>query len=490
MSKFSILVQVQDPLLPAFQRMLDSVQAQTFTDWELVLVVSQQAQADRLLLADLAAINPQLRVEVRNTDELLAWSCNALLPTLGTWTGFLGQHDCLTPTALAEINATLQTHTSARVIYTDEEARNIWDLISLRTQKGAVDGMRLCTQEYLRDLAMFQTAWLQTLGGFDPLASDRPTHDLYLRTLEQLGPSAFHYIPQRLYQRFRNYLTPSTDPRRKPHMVDYDLHAVRQHFARCELPATADQVNGTVELAFSFDRTPSVHAILVVGDDTVAGIRAIKSLGIVPVYQPLTIQVLFHGSTDEASDTYETVCAGERYRYRRISGDLVPALNQEGRHTDSDFVLFLQGAAINPFWLQRLVDYAQLPGIGATGARTLSPKRLTQPGVLGWKYEGWDWNSRGRFNQLSVPHQVAAVSPTCLLVDARTFTNLGGFDPSYPSLYGMDYCLRLSQANLGVVFVPGSQVHVEETSLPPAEVTQFGTEWAGWVDPYGLHQLP
>ena len=484
MTMFSILVQVRDPIVGALRALVASLEAQTFPDWELVLTVDRLQQQDRLLLADLAAEHPKLRIELRKTEELLAWACNDLLPDLGTWVGFMEQHDRLAPTALAAIAAGIAGTPSARIVYTDEEARDVFEHVSLRHSKGAINPLRLRHQEYLTQLAVIQTAWLSSAGGFDRLASDRPTHDLYLRALESLGPSAFLNIPERLYWRRRDYLAPKPPIRRQPHMVDYDLHAVKQHLTRKGILASVTQGHGTLDIEYAPTGCPSVTVVAIVTDQTGPAIAMLRQLDSQPQYQPLTVRVLYTGTNPTIAADYRDFCAGLRFRFRQVTEELVPALNQEAATADCDLLLFLQGTPINPRWLHRMVDHAQIPGITTVGARTMSPLRLTQPGVLGWKYEGWDWNSRGRFNLLTVPHEIAAVSPTCLLTDLRRFLALGGFNPNYPTLYGHDYCLRAGTT----AWVPGSQVHVTETVIPAAEAEVFSQAWAGWIDPFGVHQ--
>lgn len=489
MAQFSILVRIHDPAPSNLVHLIESLDAQTLPDWELVLVVSQFRHGDRQLVADLTAGHPKIRVEVRPDDEPLAQSCNALLATLGTWVGFMDQDDWLDPSTLSRIESARLLNSYARVIYTDEENRNAFDHASLRFDKGDLNPARLELQEYIRDLAMLHVGWLMEAGGFDRLASDRPSHDFYLRTLETLGKDAFQNVPFRLYFRRRSYLTANLAPRRRPYMVDYDLHAVRQHFARCHIPATVEQLNGTLEVEYQFAHYPSVLAIVSVDDNTAQGVAtllAMKNLG--PRYPRLEVQALYRGTDPASIQEYTTACAGLKFKLN-ISTDSAPvALNQVALRAETDLLLFLEGRPLSEKWLHHLVHQTQLPDIVATGPRLISPLRITQPGVFGYKYEGWDWNSRGRFNILSIPHQVSALSPACLLVDTRVFQTFVGFDPNYPTLYGMKLTMQLSTNGHGVTSIPGAQVLVQEQEVPVQERERFTDAWAGWKDPYRLHQ--
>lgn len=490
MAQFSLIVKIRDPKPELLQAMVDSLLGQTWVDWQLLCLVDPTRPLDRELVADLTAGDERIQMELRPDAELAAWGCNALLPQLGTWIGFLGQYDQLDPAALAQINTAWLNQPAAQVVFTDEESHSHWGQVSLRSSKGIFDPIRLRSQEYLRNLTLIHTNLLQTLGGFDRLASDFPAHDLFLRAYEQQGIEAFCYVPQRLFWRYRDYwATRSTDPRKALHMVNYDLYAVRQHLERTGLPGTVHQVNGTCNIQYRFPNQPSVAALVLVDDDIEAGTVRLQQLQVWPVYAPCVVTVIDRGNSPETEATYRQLCSGLRYQYRRMSGSRPEVFNQAAATVDATLVLFLEGQPISPDWLRRLADHSKLPGVGAIGARLVTPVHLTQPGTVGYRYEGWDWNSRGQFNRLSVPHAMGVLSPRCLLLDLRRFFAMGGFDTSFPTLFGQDLCLRLNQAGLINLQVPESTVcTAADASIDEAEQVQLALRWAGWNDPYGLHQ--
>lgn len=488
----SVLVRIQNPTRLLLQRMLASVLAQTVTDWELVLVVSSNSSRDLAEAKALAKGHATVRVEVRPEGELLAWSCNALLDSLGDWVAFLGQHDQLTPDALEAMATVIADQPGARVIYSDEESLGTWGQVTLQSTKGSPDPIRLRSQEYLQDLALIQKSWLITAGGFDRLASDCPTHDLYLRLLETVGTGGFAHTPARLYRRHRNMLARDwSDPRASPYLPRYDLDAVRRHYERSGIRAKIKQLNGTLDTDFPIDQLPTVTVVLVLGDDLVQGKARLAALGQAPVYQPANVQALYAGESEYTHRRYVELCKGLRYPFKQITGSLPAALNQEASAADTDLVVFLQGTPLSPGWLSRLVALTHLPGIAAAGGMLLTPVRLTEPGCPGALLEGSPWNIRGNSNQITVMHSVSVLSPSTLLVDTRKFLEIGGFDPDLPTLYGMDFTMRLVRAGYGCARSPRVQVHVGTDAAPePEELEQLRTAWTGWGDPYGLHQLP
>ena len=489
MPLFSLLVRVKNPIKRELHGLLDSLEAQTNPDWELVLVVDQKSAEDQLLVQRLSLGRARVRSVLRPDDELLAWSCNLLLPTLGTWTGFLDQHDRLVPEALATMAAAIQAAPQARVIYSDECHRDRWDRFSFITTKGAFDSYRLVSQEYLGSLTLLQTAHLQAIGGFDRLASDVPTHDLYLRTFETQGPDAFRYVPAILCRHYRNYLEPRPqDIRLLPHLVRYDLFAIRQHLTRTKTIAQVRQEHGTVRIDYHHSTTPGVHVWVLVGDDQEKGTARMHALNWTQGYRLTRIQVLHQGTDPGAARHYQTLAKSLGWDFNQLVSTLPSALNQALPYLEHDWVLVLDGLPINHGWLLELMNQAQLPRVGAVGARCTDLRRIVSPGLLGYIYDGWDWNTRGRFNRLQVPHQTGALGSGCLLFNARTARELNGFREDLPTLWAMDFSLRVDQLGLDLVTVPSAHIQVDPPAvISTSERTRLETDWAGWEDRFGLH---
>lgn len=488
MPQFSLFVRVQTPDRSVFSELLASLTAQTLQDWELVLVFDPAAPQDLQLMNELMGTSGNLRCILRPVDEHLAKVCNELLPTLGTWIGFLDQHDKLVPDALGFLAQAAGFNPSAQVIYSNECRLNQFNRPSYITQKGEFDPVRLLAQEYLGALAVVRRSLL-TPEGFDPLCSDSPSHDLYLRTWLARGNSAFCHVPEVLCQHHRDYREPpSRDPRRQPHMTGYDLHAIRQHLVRAGLEGEVHQEHGIARVFLKPARAASVGVWLILGDDEAQGVERIHALNRTATYRPAQFRIVHRGVDARVYQTYTVLARALGWEIVQSSEPLPRLLNQELPITAYEWLLLLDGAAINRGWLENLMGYAGLPGTAALTARCTGDRRIAAPGALGYWYEGWDWNTRGRFNRLQVPHQIGALGSSCLLFSAAAAREIGGFREQFPSLWAMDFSIRLDQAGHSLIAVPGAHVHVIETQVTdPGELSSFRTEWAGWRDRFGLH---
>jgi O-antigen biosynthesis protein len=149
-----------------------------------------------------------------------------------------------------------------------------------------------------------------------------------------------------------------------------------------------------------------------------------------------------------------------------------PATNQGAEHARGEHLVLLNtDTFVRPGWLEPLIETLDHGDIGAVVPRFLHPDGSRQEaGVLLARdgtvlfYGDHDDPDRlcYRFRR-----SVDFGSAACMLVRRATFDALGGFDERYAPAYyeDADFCLRLAQAGLAVVYEPRSTVmHVRRGS--------------------------
>lgn len=187
---------------------------------------------------------------------------------------------------------------------------------------------------------------------------------------------------------------------------------------------------------------------------------------------PIEIIIVENGSRDPATH--------DLYHRWRATG-LVQVLEWEHRFNYSavnnfaaarshgEFLLFLNNdiEAIRPGWLPEMVRFAARPGVGAVGAKLLYPDQTIQHagvvlgmhGVAGHLHRGEAGDFPGHMARLKVPHNVAAVTGACLLVRAKTFHQVGGFNEDLELAYNdIDLCLNLLSAGFRNVLTPWAEL--------------------------------
>ena len=174
------------------------------------------------------------------------------------------------------------------------------------------------------------------------------------------------------------------------------------------------------------------------------------------------------------------------------------AVNLGAQAARGELLLFLNDDTeiVEADWLTRMVELAQLPGVGVVGAKLLYADGSVQHGgvsvaagaVLAWHTcLGMPPDAPGLDGELLVPRDCAAVTGACMLVERALFERLDGFDEAFPlDLGDTDLCLRVRAVGRRVVFTPHATVVHHESSTRGAEAEHGAPQLfaARWGEPY------
>jgi GT2 family glycosyltransferase len=218
---------------------------------------------------------------------------------------------------------------------------------------------------------------------------------------------------------------------------------------------------------------PNVEVIVVhTGEPSPAHGRVLSELADqVPVYSPNTFN--FSEAINLGADA--------------ARGDYLLILNDDTQIRRHDSV-------------RAMLELAQLPGVGAVGARLTFPDGRNQhSGILFLgglpTHASHLARSRdtGHFGSIITPRNYLAVTGAAMMTPRQLFADLGGLDPAWPGDYqDIDYCLRIGERGLRVVYSPYAQfTHAQGASMArktptPADAALFLSRWGGVVgsDPY------
>lgn len=141
---------------------------------------------------------------------------------------------------------------------------------------------------------------------------------------------------------------------------------------------------------------------------------------------------------------------------------------------------------INSDWIERMLEHFEKPHVGVVGARLLYPDHRTQ-------HVGVVLNSRNpdHVRPCGVRNYMA-VTGAAMMTRASDYRNVGGYTEELATSYNdTDYCLKLIERGLTVVYTPRAElVHFEsqsrEARLDAADAEYFAKRWAPIVtsDPF------
>lgn len=218
-------------------------------------------------------------------------------------------------------------------------------------------------------------------------------------------------------------------------------------------------------------------------------------------YGPLHIIVIDNDSDDPATLAYLETIAGPGCQIVRHPGpfNFSAMNNAAARLAKGEYLLFLNNDVemLDPDWLRHLVRQAVRKEVGAVGARLLYDDRSIQHAgvVIGvgeaaaHAHLGLRPDEEGYFHRHNLPQFVSAVTAACLLVEARKFHAVGGFDEtSFAVAFNdVDLCLKLNARGWQSFYEPrATLIHHESKSRGkdshPANRDRFKAELAALKD--------
>ena len=408
----SIVVPVYNTASVYLQALVESILAQTYARFELLLVdgCSTREETRRCLRS---AVARDARVHVLRLERNAGISGNTnegIVRAAGSYIAFADHDDTLEPDALYEIVRAIAAEAAAGrradVIYTDEDKMDETGTLFYEPhRKPDYSPEKLQSCNYCSHLTVMSRAVLQEVGLLRAAFDGSQDHDLTLRACD--AAQAVCHVPRVLYH-WRQFASSMS----KQHLARCQAagrRAVAEHLARVGRPGEVTQDHG-YRVAFP-----------------------------VPDVRVATIPV-------ERDTTYA-------------------ALNRAARQSTAD-VLLLRDTRLEPLaddWEQELLMYAVQDGIGCVGGLLCEPDGMTicltdlmlAPDGPRREFGGHRRDVIGQGGRERIARNVTALSAALLMVRRDVFLAAGGFDEGYQQAFGdIDLCLRLLRRGYRHVFTP------------------------------------
>jgi len=468
----SILCPVYRPELAAFLAAIDSVRAQTYEDWELILV--DDGSSDAVLQRTIAALarhDSRIRGFAQPQNTGISSATNrALAEAKGEVSIFFDHDDVLDPNALA-VMLRARSATGARLLYSDEDKINSAGRFSEPNLKPDFNYRLLLELNYICHLVMVETALArETL--LNPRFDGAQDHDFLLRLTERIPPDAIHHVPEILYHWRISPNSSASANSAKPDSGRAGAQAIAEHLARRGINAKVTQRGDLTcyRVAFTDTADPGVSILIPFRDHiemTANGVAAVRALTRGVDYE---IILLDNGSTAPEAESFcadqanlpatKVIRIAEPFNFSRIN-------NLGAAAAKHPFLLFLNNDVLvrGEDWLRCLLNEALAdPKTAAVGAKLLYPNGTIQHagvvlgigGVADHGFRGLPAQAPGYIAQAITAREVAAVTAACMLVRAAAFHEAGGFDEAELGIAfnDIDLCLKLRKAGHRIVFTP------------------------------------
>ena len=487
-SFFSLLMCCDGVALSHINPTRDSVRNQSFPFWELHLVSSSAIRRERLR----GMVRGLKRISVSAPDRLRL---------RGTHVAYLTPGDILDPHALFFMHEALLREPDLDAVYTDEDRIDERDWRFDPWFKPGWSPELLLSQNYVNRLCAVSVTSAKAANVAHMRHGNASDFDLLLRLAARGG--RVHRCP-----RIASHVL-STSWRRRLDETRRRIEArlIVDHFAERGIEAKVESSSdGASRLVrFGITGTPIVSIIIPFKDKPELLERCVGSIlkrTRYPYYE-----VVLVSNNSEQAETERVVrglSQGRRIRaYKRDVPFNYSAINNwAARRAIGDYLLFLNNdtEVIDGRWLEFMLGYAQLPEIGAVGAKLLFPDGTIQHAgvILGMSGMASHIFSRQpeahTYKRLaSVVRNYLAVTGACLMVQQEKFWGVGGFDEDFV-LCGGDVALCLSLVSNGYrnVYQPDAVlVHREKATrgsqIPAGDYTASFRAYQPYLkhgDPY------
>ena len=466
----SIITPVFDTSVRWLEEAVESVLAQAYENWELLLIDDGSSASDLLnALPALAARDRRITLaRLGEHKGISAASNQGLGLARGEWVAFLDHDDVLEPDALFQILRLLQTHPDADLIYSDEDklAENGCDA-PLFKPDWSPDF--LLSYNYVGHLTAVRSGIVQKVGGFRSEFDGAQDYDLFLRVIEQ--SDRIHHIPRVLYHWRRSEASSAISVRQKPGQLDASRLAIEDHLKRRGEPAhvAVDWRTHAFSVRRELLAAREISIIIPIRSEPEELRRRVESLTRAKRYPNYEIVIV--GSEDMAGKASDSL-PGIAHCLLRFSGAFNDSVvrNFAIKQTDSPWLLFMDGniEAIEPDWLTIMAEHIQRPEVGAVGGRLLNPNDTIEHagfvlgvnGIVQPAFRGFPAEHPGANRQLQVTRNCSAVSGACMLTRRDVLQKVGGFDENLSeSLADVDLCLKVQRAGYLIVYTPFAKLY-------------------------------
>jgi GT2 family glycosyltransferase len=506
----SVLLPVHDPEPEVLQLALRSVEQQLYPDWELCLVddVSRKPGVAEVLQAFVAHRPGRTRLRSLARRGHIAGATNAALSLArGEFVAFLDHDDELTPDALLEMVAALQEDPVPDVVYSDHDVLGRDGRRRAPSFKPDWCPELLLSYMYLGHLKLYRTELVRAAGGLRAGFEGSADYDLALRLTERTD--RIRHVPRILYHWRAAPGSMAADPANKPQSAEAGRKAVQDALDRRHIAGTARQPEfarrasiGVYKIDFAGTRDVPVTIIIPTRDRLELLRPCLESIETRTTHRAWEVLILDNESRRPETLDYLARSPHRVVRFENGGRFNFAAMANEGvRQARTELFVLLNNdtVVISPEWLEELVGYGRLPGVGAVGAKLLYPDgRIQHAGVILGTHglTGHAFQPRPD-NEDQIEYQAyahvarnyLAVSAACMLSRRDAFRAVGGFN-EHDLRVGwndVDYCLRLREHGYRVVFDPYAVLHHLESQSrgddkDPAEIRYMMRRWRRYVD--------
>ena len=470
---FSVITPLYNTPLPFLKEMIQSVQNQTFGNWELCLADGSDDEHRQVmeLCNELAQADPRIRYKKLRRNGGISENTNECIRmATGNYIVLLDHDDVLHQCALYEVAKVIEEQ-HADFIYSDEaKFKKNTSKFFAPNFKPDFSKDELRAHNYICHLTVYRKELLDQVGLYRPECDGSQDHDMVLR-LTECADKIVH-IPKILYFWRVHGGSVSAGVETKSYAVEAAYRAVKDQLERCGEQGEVSSIKPYQTLYrvdYSILGHPRVSVILYNLTDIDDCQRCVKAMEDMCTYYPVELLVL-EGKIESGKfakfmkqiPTVKPVSLISKEEQSAAEN----VLNLAAERATGEYLVFLNSEAViqSKKWTEELLMYAQRPDVGIVGGKCRSGNGAiysagiaisgTEKSLIHPMHRGENPISHGYAAALYHPRNTTAVEGSCMMISREKFFTVQGLRSDMGTYQFMDLCLKLREKGFLNVYTP------------------------------------
>lgn len=408
--KFSIVVPVYRTNAEYLIAMIDSIKAQTYSDWELCIVDASEYKPGENketinIIEKYLANDKRIKLRVLEDNHGISANTNAAIEmATGDFIVFADHDDMLAPDALFECAKVLEHESGIDIIYSDEDKIDAGGTKRFQPYfKPDFNIDLLRANNYICHLFVVRMSIAKSVGFLNPNLDGAQDYDYILRCVEETD--SIYHIPKILYHWRCHENSTAENPDSKLYAFNAGKKALEDHIKRQKIDAKVEEgpYHGTYHIIYRYNETTPI-TIIVVGD-RINDKACVDSIECSSKY--VNKNYLFIETKEQIKEIVKDI------------------------QTDYIWIINSRYKVMSFKCIEEMLGYITRPELGAVGAKICKKKYILQAGIdvdqggsVIYPFKGYGRTEAGNFNRLVSTRDCYSVSTDCVMLDKRVLLSM------------------------------------------------------------------
>ncbi|MFI3206118.1 MAG: glycosyltransferase [Clostridia bacterium] len=485
--KFSILVPLYNTPENFLREMIESVQSQTYKNWELCLADGSTKDFDFVEKISLEYADKDSRIIYKKLEKNLGISENTnecIKMSSGEYIALFDHDDLLHPAVLYFYMKEI-CENNADFIYCDElifekSMSKIKNVQAAHFKPDfAIDNLR--SFNYITHFSVFSRELQEKVGMFNKELDGSQDHDMILRLTEKAEKIA--HVSKVLYfwRAHNNSVAKNVDS--KSYAIEAGQKAVFNHLKRCGIETEgieSTKIASLYRIKYKLLASPLVSVLIPNMDNKDVLERCINSIIEKSTYKNYEIIIVENNSKkQETFDYYKSLELHKNIQvvtYKTDGTFNYSKINNYGvNFCSGEHIILLNNdiEVITENWIEEMLMFSQRKDVGIVGAKLYYPNNKIQHagvviglgGAAAHIHKDVPREFPGYMGKLYVVQNYSAVTAACFMVKKDIYKEVLGLDEeNFAVAYNdVDFCLKVRELGLLVCLTPFAELYHHES---------------------------